>query len=634
MFEFVNGAPFSSAYQDIYFSSDHGLDESSHVFIEGNRLLESWQDKNCFVIGETGFGTGLNFLNVWDQWQKATAKPEVLHFISVEKHPLAPYELRESHRLFPSLAPLSAQLVQKYPINFSGFHRTWFDDGRICLTLCFMDVCSALSELDAKIDCWFLDGFSPAKNPEMWSQKVFRHLARLGHLNTTVATFTSAGHVRRGLIEAGFAVTKVPGFGRKREMTAGLLKHPPRVRNLEPWRSIKPNPVQTKSALIIGAGIAGSQIAYRLAARGFTVDVLEQYSQAGMAASGNPRGIVTPKLSAKHSLEEEFSVSGFLKAVEQLSELAPVTSAWSRCGSLDLVTNQRQDNQWQRILERNLPSSLVQAVDSKKASEIAGIPITQRALYFPLAGWIDTKQIIHALLDHDNIRVAYNRKVTALEQVRSGWELTIENESGQRERRAAEIVVIAGGACLTELCAAPLPVDIIGGQTSFARSTEHSAKLRCVLQHEGYITPSVNSLHLVGATFQREIKLEEAPSLLNQKNFDQLEKHLPNLAAQLDELSTAHFGHRAATKTRFPLIGAIPNMDFFNPEKKEKTSVYTGTPFLPGLYVFGAFGSRGFSTTAFAAEILCSEILGEPAPTRLSLRRAIEPVGWINKLAN
>ncbi|MBX2868111.1 MAG: bifunctional tRNA (5-methylaminomethyl-2-thiouridine)(34)-methyltransferase MnmD/FAD-dependent 5-carboxymethylaminomethyl-2-thiouridine(34) oxidoreductase MnmC, partial [Acidiferrobacterales bacterium] len=627
-----DGVPFSTTYQDIYFSSEHGLEESTHVFIEGSQLLQNWQSQSCFVIGETGFGTGLNFLNVWDKWQKASGKPEVLHFISVEKHPLSIAELMESHQLFPELAALSRQLVQQYPPHYSGFHRMRFSGGQVCLTLCFMDVCSAFSELGATIDCWFLDGFSPSKNPEMWSQKVFRHLARLGRQNTTVATFTSAGHVRRGLADAGFVTNKRPGYGKKREMTVGYLKQLPRIRNTEPWRLSGVQHHRRHSVFVIGAGIAGAHIAHALAVRGIKVEVLEQHRDAGMEASGNPRGIISPRLSAKPSLEEEFSINCFLKALQVLSELRLPSSAWSQCGSLDLVTNQRRSKQWQQILERNLPPSLVQVVGSQEASNIAGIPVNQPALYFPSAGWIDPKQVIHQLLNHENIHVDYDCTVAALNQKDSAWEVEIRDKNHQKQKRSAETVIVAVGTCLSQLTPTPLPIDFIAGQTAMACSTDHSENLRCVLQHEGYITPSLNNAHLIGATHQRNIQQEQESEELTQQIYDQLRKHLPDLAAHIGEPAKAHFGVRVATKTRFPLIGAIPNSHFLAHRDTLSNSMKSQHPFFPGLYIFGAFGSRGYSTTAFAAEILCSEILNEPSPARRSMRRATEPAGWFKHL--
>ncbi len=626
MFTFENQAPFSSTYQDIYFSPEYGLLESQHVFIGGNQLSDRWKDKTHFVIGETGFGTGLNFLATWNFWQSCSNRPKVLHYISVEKHPLTANQLAQSHDLFPELAELSKKLIAKYPVAYHGTHRVWLDNHCICLTLCLQDILPALAQLEARIDCWYLDGFAPSKNPDMWSLAVFRHLARLSHPGASIATFSAAGHVRRGLTEAGFNVAKVQGFGKKREMTVGSLEKSPRVRLLEPWRNSSSAFVGQSRAVVIGAGIAGAQVANKLAQRGFTVEVLEQNSTAGAEASGNPRAIISPKLNAKPSIEEEFSISAYLNAISQLSQIAPSHSAWNQCGVLNLVTNELREKQWQNIAQRQLSHSIVSAITAEKASEIAGIKLNKPALYFPQGGWITPNTIVRLLLDHTNISVNYSQQVKTMEYLDKAWKIHLTG----RKEISAQLLIIASGNSLSELTFNSLPVDSVEGQTTFAQSSSITESLRCVIQHDGYVTPSVNNQHLVGATFDRVNHLTKELNTADERNFLQLKNHLPDFASQLGSLSTAHSATRIATKTRYPLVGALPNMAFFSALNKARQSTSPETqPYLPGLYVIGALGSRGFSTASLCAEILCSDILDEPSPVKQTIKRAMEPVRWV-----
>lgn len=211
----------SEHFDDVYFSADDGLAETSHVFIEGNGLPGAWQGQERFIICETGFGTGLNFLTAWSLFEETAEPGQKLDFVSFEKYPLSPDQIREALSVWrETLGDKTDRMLAHYPVALPGFHRIALSD-RVTLTLVFDDVNEAMMRLEAEADCWFLDGFKPASNPEMWSETVFEQMARLSKPGTRFATFTAAGFVKRGLEGAGFAVRKVPGFGRKREMLVG-----------------------------------------------------------------------------------------------------------------------------------------------------------------------------------------------------------------------------------------------------------------------------------------------------------------------------------------------------------------------------------------------------------------------------
>nr|WP_256470340.1 tRNA (5-methylaminomethyl-2-thiouridine)(34)-methyltransferase MnmD [Sneathiella marina] len=218
--------PVSREFDDLYFSAENGLAESAFVFLAGNNLPHGWQQKSRFVIGETGFGTGLNFLAAWKLFDETAAPPHTLDFISFEKYPL------RSEIIRPHLQPYSAgfdgrlqKLLDRYPPIIPGFHRLVLSE-RVTLTLIFEDVNAAIPKLDTAgdmaVDAWFLDGFKPATNPDMWHPALFAQMARLSRKGTRLSTYTAAGQVRRDLAAAGFTVQKAPGFGRKRHMTTGI----------------------------------------------------------------------------------------------------------------------------------------------------------------------------------------------------------------------------------------------------------------------------------------------------------------------------------------------------------------------------------------------------------------------------
>ena len=218
------GAPKSKEFDDVYFSADDGLAESEYVFLGGNGLPRGWQDKERYVICETGFGTGLNFLAAWTRFEETTKAGQCLDFISFEKFPLDNEEialhLQPWHDFFEHRLQV---LLDNYPPLIPGFHRLQLTD-RISLTLVFDDVNVAMEQLDARVDAWFLDGFKPSTNPEMWTQAVFSNMTRLSVKGARMSTFTAAGQVRRDVAAAGFKVEKKKGFGRKRDMTVGVFE--------------------------------------------------------------------------------------------------------------------------------------------------------------------------------------------------------------------------------------------------------------------------------------------------------------------------------------------------------------------------------------------------------------------------
>ncbi|WP_409281878.1 tRNA (5-methylaminomethyl-2-thiouridine)(34)-methyltransferase MnmD, partial [Pseudomonas defluvii] len=211
------GRPHSRQYDDVYFSKEQGLEETRHVFIEQNNLRQRFsalQDNQCLVIGETGFGTGMNFLCAWQLFAECASPGARLHFVTVEKYPLSRADLAKALALWPELAGFGNALLAEYVAVHEGFQQFVFEQGRVTLTLMVGDALEQLPQLDARVDAWFLDGFSPAKNPEMWTPELFAQLARLSAEQATLGTFTSTGWVRRGLMAAGFALKKIPGIGK------------------------------------------------------------------------------------------------------------------------------------------------------------------------------------------------------------------------------------------------------------------------------------------------------------------------------------------------------------------------------------------------------------------------------------
>ncbi|ERI52737.1 hypothetical protein N878_17845, partial [Pseudomonas sp. EGD-AK9] len=253
------GQPLSRHFGDVYFSQQDGLEETRYVFLANNDLAARFAalgDGECLCIGETGFGTGLNFLCAWQLFEQQAPAGARLHFVSVEKYPLQLADLQRALALWPELAPQAEQLLVQYRAIHPGYQRLLLADGRIALTLLIGDALEQLAQLDARIDAWFLDGFNPAKNPQMWTPELFAELARLSAPGATLGTFSSAGVVRRALNDAGFRMKRVPGLGKKWEVLKGRFIGATGDET-KPWFARPPHQAQDKHAVVIGAGLAG-----------------------------------------------------------------------------------------------------------------------------------------------------------------------------------------------------------------------------------------------------------------------------------------------------------------------------------------------------------------------------------------
>ena len=217
-----DGTPYSAAYDDVYHSAAGGLEQARHVFLGGNGLPGRWRGREAFTIVETGFGLGLNFLATWRAWQDDPDRCPRLCFVSFEKHPFAACDLALAHRRWPELAGLSAELKDQWPLPCPGVQRLSFADGRITLTLHLGDAPLLVPQVAVSADAYFIDGFAPAKNPELWSPQFLADLTRLAAPGATLATWSVAGAVRKGLAACGWSLEKRAGFAHKREMLVGL----------------------------------------------------------------------------------------------------------------------------------------------------------------------------------------------------------------------------------------------------------------------------------------------------------------------------------------------------------------------------------------------------------------------------
>lgn len=632
-----DGQPFSVAFGDVYFSRDSGLDETRHVFLQHNQLAERWtalQAGDSFCIGETGFGTGLNFLCAWQLWDQTAPAGADLHFVSTEKFPLATADLQRAVSLWPELQRWSAQLLAQYSDMAPGWQRFCFDGGRVTLTLLIGDLLETLPQLDAQIDAWFLDGFAPAKNPDMWTPALYAQMARLSAADATVATFTSVGDVRRGLQAAGFDMHKVKGFGRKREMLAGRLAQAHTANWSAPWYARPVYESTARTALIIGAGLAGCSTAYALAQRGWQVTVIERHPSEAQEASGNPQGILYCKLSPHPTPLSRFVQASYAYCLRLLHQVLPQgEDTWQACGVVQLAADERDMDRMQAIAGNGYPASFLHAVDAQSASDVAGVAIERGGLYFPGGGWVNPPSLCRALLQHPNIVLRTCHEALRLQQAR---EWTAFDSSEKVIASAAVAIICSAADSLRFSQSAHLPLKAIRGQITHLPATDASRALRTVLCAEGYVSPARHGEHHVGASFRFD-RLDCEPSAEeNDSNLALLDALSPELAqalriADLDaEQLKARAALRCTTPDYLPVIGPIADPAVFAERyavlgKDASRQPHEPAPWIDGLYINAAHGSRGLLSAPLSGELLAGWLTGEPLPMPRAIAEAVHP---------
>lgn len=640
--------PVSDQFDDIYFNKDGGLDETHYVFLQGNNLQQRFAELTAphFTIAETGFGTGLNFLCARQLWLEHCQPNQTLHFISVEKFPLSRQHLTKALEHWPQLADGAAQLIELYPPAFNGFHRLVFDGGRVQLTLMLGDSDDCFPALDATVDAWFLDGFAPAKNPSMWSETLFKAISKRSRANTTFATFTAAGIVKRGLQGAGFNVKKIKGFGRKREMLIGEFPTTEATNSpviSKPWFQ-RPalTPIissRDKTRItVIGAGLAGCTTAWALAQRGFKVTVVEQHSEPAQAGSGNRQGALYAKPTLEMTKQARLHITGMLYSQQLLRQLDPDRQWWDDCGVLLAAPNQKTEQRFNQIAQAgHIPPEILQSLTAEQASAYCGLPIHSSALLFEEAGWVNPPALCQSLLAHPAIEIVTNYKVKEIGRSKEDQRWQLISDSGNRE---ADIVIIAGAAeALQFRQTSDLPLKPIRGQVTHTDALNALPTLKTVVCAEGYISPPYEGQYCFGATFDIRDAVTELRASDVKRNLKTLSSALPELADHLAQhsLPGGRVSFRCATSDYLPIVGELPKETEFNQQyarlSRDARWPFDDTPpaRYQGLFVNVGHGSKGLITCPLSAEILAALICQEPLPTDREVADALDPARFLVK---
>lgn len=685
--------PRSEAFDDVYFSVENGLAESRYVFLESNKLKDRWlklAPGSTFTIAETGFGTGLNFLAAWDLWQSLASDmaPNCrLHFISVEKFPLSLADISRAAEAWPELAAYARQLTEHYPPQPWDCVQTipFASDtsSSVELTLILDDVRTAfkrliprfkaesqlalqnasIGEQSSFVDAWFLDGFAPAKNPDMWSDELYSIMAAASSPTTSFATFTAAGAVRRGLTANGFNCIKQAGFGRKREMLTGtftgVAAQPsseqnapssttdfakPKARKLSrkhtrspswPYQASTNTPLKDKTVIVIGAGLAGCHAANALARCGFKVTLVEAQDLAS-GASSNVQGAVYTRLSASEDTLSYFNRSAQLYADAFYQNNDLYKAAGEQCGVLHLCHSDKAAERLANLSSRYPDYPSLRLLNAEQASELAGVELKCGGLHAHRAGWLSPPRVCELLADHPNIELIKPFSVDALNMDDQGWSV----KCGTSHIQASYCVVANAVMAKQFEQLSTLPLKSIRGQVSHIEPNDALSNLRTVLCGEGYLMPPTThngrQLQSIGATYNIG---ETSSEVSDRDNFTNLES-LSHLKLNINDAPTllgsmpAKVGFRATTPDYLPIVGPVPNFAEMNTRfallaKKANADIDACGAYHPGLYCLLGLGSRGLAYAPLAANILSRLISSQFIPIERSLYTHVHPARFI-----
>jgi len=645
-----DGTPWSREFGDVYYSRDDGCAEARHVFLRHNALESRWRSLpdhagSVFVINETGFGTGLNFLLAWQLWERVAPAAARLVFRSLDAYPLSREAIRHANARWPELAGLAEELIAAWPPLLEGLHTLDFAGGRVRLQLHIGDVTPALDEYGASqhpelavpADAWFLDGFAPARNPAMWTPAVLHRVAALSRAGTTLATFTAASAVRTALTAAGFAIERVSGFGRKREMLAGRFEgaaHAPSEPPSEtPWQLCATPAPRHRKAIVIGSGIAGACCANALARRGVRVTVVETAEAPLASAAASPQGILFTQLPVNDTPHGEFTLHSYLHALRFYAALFGAESnEYARCGLLQLRSD--EDSEFVSLRERYaaLPE-LARFVDAREASAIAGITLGQQAIHLPGSGWLVPQAARARLLDHPLIETRFGCQATRLDNTAGHWSV----ELGRGESIDAPVVVVATASTTNALLGAnPLPIAALRGQITLIPRALVGVTPRCVVCASGYVAPARGEWLCCGASYVRgagDCQPTRAEDADNLERAHEILAHI-DLEKIPQEALRAGVGYRSSTPDRLPIAGAVADAaafrhDFAALRHNARRPIDRTGSYLPGLYVSTGHGSRGLTSAPLCADAIAASICSEPSPLSRRLQRTISPARFL-----
>lgn len=600
----ADGRLVSAFYGDVYHSPSGAMGQAEHVFLRGNGLPERWRGRAAFTVCETGFGLGLNFLALWKAWRDDPQRPAALHVVSMEAHPFSGVDmaaLLARHAPEP-LAGMARALAAQWPALLPGLHRLEFENGAVTLTLGFGDAQALAPRLGARVDAFFLDGFAPERNPQMWATPLLRALADLAAPDATVATWACTGELRRNLADAGFDVRRAPGYGGKWHMTVGQVR--------QAGTAAQPAAVSSgQHAVIVGAGLAGAGIAHALALRGWRVTVLGAPAHAGHLAAA-----LTPVVARDDNARARLSRAGSERALARWQGL-PGGAAPRVCGTVQVERDAGRSAALAGTLEAlAFPADWVRQVTREEAGALSGLPVARGGVFFSQGMLVQPGLLIDALLAAAGAAVIAGR-ADRVSPAGQSWR--VQDASGTELARA-DTVILANAAGSREVLAAsglldPLPrvaqMHALAGEVTLIPAAALDGGPRCIVGGEGYLLPDIGVGCVVGSTYvhgaaEASVGAEGQRVTLG-KAAGLLAGHFPAFDALVPGDLPGWAGWRAVLPGRLPAVGELPHA--------------------PGLWLAAGYASRGLSWSALMGDLIAARLMGEPLPLETDLVQLVSP---------
>ena len=669
-----SGTPVADHFDDVYFSNDSGIDETQHVFVAGNDLAERWQQwrNPTFVIAETGFGTGLNFLvamRAFNEFRAANPDHPLkrLYFITTEKFPLPQQDMQRALEAFPALKNEAQALASLYPMGLEGCHRLHFDNHSTTLDLWIGDVHELLpqwhSPVNGLIDAWFLDGFAPSKNPDMWTDALFSQMARLSKTGTTFGTFTAAGIVKRGLAGVGFTIKKRNGFGRKRDMLTGVfdqdhenVQHKLRLPAGPYYRYVNGSLDKTSKVAVVGSGLAAATACLALVKRGICTTLYFDGDTLASGASGNPQGGFYPQLHSEASIASRIQAHSFLYArqaydhtVEHAKVCGLADVAHDFCGVIQLSFNDKVAERQNKLAAADVwPEALIKPVNSKEVSDIANLALPYSGLYIGLGGWLSPPQLVTAMIEEalqsgkltlkpNHTYVSHEAVETTKQQVQIRFNL--DSVESEEVITADHLILALGAGAVNASNFNSLSLRPVRGQVEAIPTQMPIEQLNTVLCHKGYMTPVFEGRHALGSTYVKNDLSTDVRGDETEMNLATHEQALANtdIVQALQHDGKARAATRLGSPDHQPVVGALHNFDSL----KELYTMLgvgkplTSAPVLPSSVVstLTCLGSRGLTTAPLMAEVLVSSLCKEPLPLSNDLLNAVNTSRFMTREA-
>jgi len=567
---------------DVYYSVEDGLEEARAVFLAGCGLPGRWAGRDKFTVAELGFGTGLNFLALWQMWRANRGDAGWLHFVSFEGFPLDAEDAKRALSVWPELTQLSEKLAENWPVRAKGVARVVWPDERLTLTLHIGEIGETLAQSRLKADAWFLDGFSPAKNSAMWDKSLWPLVSERCEPGAKLATFTVAGDVRRGLEAAGFSV-----HGRKRQRLEAVSGRD--------QSAMKELPKGYRVA-IIGAGIAGANAAQAFIQRGAQVTVFDEAAGPAQGTSGNRLALVMPRLDAGDTVEARLVLDAYLAAQRAYRGLPGVET-------VAVTHHPRDDKEAARFAKMLADPPL--GLDQLEA--IAGGVVHKGAMI------LRPHLLLPALL--------------AGADLRWGSEAVLDAGARTVNGEAFDAIVLASGWQMAALLPW-LRLEGRAGQVEWLESEIDAPPAATV--RSDYALASGHD-RLWGATFGEHVGGPvETSAAARAENAAALKRLAPDWQSETERCEIhSRAGVRASAPDRMPVVGALVDypaaLEVFA-GLRDGVEVAAPVPEIAGVYLSGGFGARGFTWGPWAGAVLAAQVFGDPAAATAGGLQAVAPV--------